>query len=391
MQARYEASDEAELLGLVVGFMFVVASIGYTGYLKYQKSAALVKKAAQAKTATLATIEKEKEKLLKIEAEKERRKFQCAQKKAALVDGASGEDNQDEGVEDADAGYKRQLNQYNRKLRTKLRSLLRDHGVDGAPTFEKDKVAELEALETTEVERTVLQLCEKLGVEAPQRPTRADGELEGGDDQPADSGLDARELLRRLDLRIAQLREERRDKEAALGAQLAEWRKRDRVAKETKNRQSEREWSPEELAALARGVVKYRTGTNRWDLIAQMINAVNGTKGEERSAKDAIKMSKKVEMNLGSAAAVKVVQVGAAATAESTMAPTAVAAASAPQKEVWNAEQQACFEKAIRDTKTLPSSERWVAVAAAVPGKTRKDVVRRFKEIQEVIKQRRAP
>lgn len=50
--------------------------------------------------------------------------------------------------------------------------------------------------------------------------------------------------------------------------------------------------------------------------------------------------------------------------------------------EVWNAEQQAAFEAALKST-PKEVEDRWEVIASKVPGKTKKDCVKRFKEIRE--------
>jgi len=54
-------------------------------------------------------------------------------------------------------------------------------------------------------------------------------------------------------------------------------------------------------------------------------------------------------------------------------------------EDEWNAEQQRQFEKALKE---IPSSdaERWDKIAAAVDGKTKKQCVRRYKKLAEMVK-----
>lgn len=74
-----------------------------------------------------------------------------------------------------------------------------------------------------------------------------------------------------------------------------------------------------------------------------------------------------------------------------TQAPTAAAAtaastatsvpAPAPAADEWSAEQQASLEHALR-TVARTADDRWGAIAALVPGKSKQQVVARFKTIQ---------
>jgi len=54
-------------------------------------------------------------------------------------------------------------------------------------------------------------------------------------------------------------------------------------------------------------------------------------------------------------------------------------------EDEWNAEQQRQFEKALKE---IPPSdaERWDKIAAAVDGKTKKQCVRRYKKLAEMVK-----
>jgi len=77
----------------------------------------------------------------------------------------------------------------------------------------------------------------------------------------------------------------------------------------------------------------------------------------------------------------------AANTTTTTTTTTTTASESEPSKE-WSAVQQAALETALRNTPKGP--ERWDQIAEKVPGKSKKDCVRRFKEIRAKIMAQRA-
>lgn len=71
-----------------------------------------------------------------------------------------------------------------------------------------------------------------------------------------------------------------------------------------------------------------------------------------------------------------------------TVDPSAVQQVSAAEREDWSAVQQQCLEQALRTTPKGP--ERWDQIASKVPGKTKRDCVKRFKDIRAKIMAQRA-
>lgn len=77
-----------------------------------------------------------------------------------------------------------------------------------------------------------------------------------------------------------------------------------------------------------------------------------------------------------------------AAADKSTDSVTASNAAPTGDDE-WSAEQQRQLEKALRETKAT-DPERWEKIAAIVEGKNKKQCVKRYKRLAELVKQSKA-
>jgi DnaJ family protein C protein 2 len=202
---------------------------------------------------------------------------------------------------------------------------------------------------------------------------------------------------------------------------------RERLEKEKAEREKEREWSVQEMSMLAKGVSKFPAGTrNRWVCIAEYVNglgmkiqrnadecvakarAVAASEDAKRMANDQAYKSflqarkggeEGVEIKDRDApqAQAQATIVGPAAPAAPAAPVVAVAppapaaaadagAAATGESGVWTADQQAAFEKALRTyPASLDKNERWKLIAEAVPGKSKKDCVARFKEIREKV------
>ena len=139
-------------------------------------------------------------------------------------------------------------------------------------------------------------------------------------------------------------------------------------------------WSAGELVALARGIVKFPDGyAQRWEAVTKMVNAEGGC---NRSSKDIIKQSKSMELKLHQKPA------AAASKPSQNAHPSQAPVQPAKMAPEWTASQQAAFESGLRNV-DRSSPDRWQEIANQVPGKTRKDVVRRFKEIQALVREKR--
>lgn len=168
------------------------------------------------------------------------------------------------------------------------------------------------------------------------------------------------------------------------------------------------EWSTEDVQLLIKAVNLFPAGTTqRWDVCAEFINQHNKTE-VVRGAKETLAKAK--EMQSGNFAmsslkdevnklAYENLQKGVKkevlerASAESVASERHAGESPAEQagnnNSAWVPEEQKLLEQAL---KTFPSStpERWERISEAVPGRSKKDCMKRYKELAELIKAKKA-
>lgn len=139
-------------------------------------------------------------------------------------------------------------------------------------------------------------------------------------------------------------------------------------------------WTKDELSALARGVKKYPAGgANRWDQIALFVN--NLCKQEiPRSKEECIQKYNEV------------IKSAAAPSQNNTQPSTDNSAsnATAENGDSWTTDEDSLLQAALAQfPATMEKNARWSAIADAVPGKSKKQCVQRFKTIREALKQKK--
>ncbi|XP_078275830.1 dnaJ homolog subfamily C member 2 isoform X2 [Rhinoraja longicauda] len=152
-----------------------------------------------------------------------------------------------------------------------------------------------------------------------------------------------------------------------VNAQLAKEKEEARMRQATKSSDhvagyggGSKAWNEEDLQLLIKGVNIFPAGTNaRWEVIANFINS-HSTSGIKRTAKDVIHKAKNLQ---------KLV----------------------PGYEInlWTAEEQKLLEQALK-TYPVNTPERWEKIAATIPGRTKKDCMKRYKELVEMVKAKKA-
>ncbi|CAM9889031.1 unnamed protein product [Ectocarpus sp. 6 AP-2014] len=193
-------------------------------------------------------------------------------------------------------------------------------------------------------------------------------------------GLDVMKVL--MERRKAELKEEeeaaeakqRTDREALVAAQL-------KMGSDRESRK--RAWEENELSSLAKAIVKFPAGSqNRWEHISQFIAQATRAK-DPFSKEDCI--AKYQQLHAAPAGPQKVVAPAVAAASSSANARSAPERPSRrePREDVWSQAQQQQLETALaRFPMGMDKNERWASISAAVPGKSKKQCVERFKFVK---------
>ncbi|XP_066580199.1 dnaJ homolog subfamily C member 2 [Amia ocellicauda] len=158
-------------------------------------------------------------------------------------------------------------------------------------------------------------------------------------------------------------------------------------------------WNEEELQLLIKAVNLFPAGTNaRWEVIAKYMN-LHSNSGIERNAKDVINKAKnlqkldphqKDEINKKAFEKFKKEHAVVPPTVDNAVPSERFEGSGADTNTApWTTEEQKLLEQAL---KTFPVStpERWEKIAAAVPGRTKKDCMKRYKELVEMVKAKKA-
>jgi hypothetical protein len=130
---------------------------------------------------------------------------------------------------------------------------------------------------------------------------------------------------------------------------------------------SESIWTEDEIKLLSKAVARYPGGTQeRWEKVAAFVKTKSVEEVLQR-VKDLKKSSRK-----------PLSEVSAPPQPEEKSENTAEI------KEEWTSEQQSHFESALRSVpKDHP--DRWSEIANLVKGKSKKDCIKRFKEIRAML------
>lgn len=154
-------------------------------------------------------------------------------------------------------------------------------------------------------------------------------------------------------------------------------------------------WNEEDLQLLIKAVNLFPAGTNaRWEVIANYMN-MHSSSGIKRTAKDVINKAKTLQKldphqkdEVNKKAFEKFKKEHAA------VPPTVDNAVPSERFDVsdstpWTTEEQKLLEQALK-TYPVNTPERWDKIAAAVPGRSKKDCMKRYKELVEMIKAKKA-
>uniref|UniRef100_A0A3P9PEG2 DnaJ (Hsp40) homolog, subfamily C, member 2 n=1 Tax=Poecilia reticulata TaxID=8081 RepID=A0A3P9PEG2_POERE len=156
-------------------------------------------------------------------------------------------------------------------------------------------------------------------------------------------------------------------------------------------------WNEDDLQLLIKAVNLFPAGTNaRWEVIANYMN-LHSTSGMKRTAKDVINKAKnlqkldplqKDEINRKAYEKFK---------KEHTSVPPSIDNALPSERfdgnegnaAPWTTEEQKLLEQALK-TYPVSTPERWEKIAGAVPERSKKDCMKRYKELVEMVKAKKA-
>ncbi|XP_030637517.1 dnaJ homolog subfamily C member 2 [Chanos chanos] len=160
-----------------------------------------------------------------------------------------------------------------------------------------------------------------------------------------------------------------------------------------------RGWNEEDLQLLIKAVNLFPAGTNaRWEVIANYMN-LHSSSGVKRTAKDVINKAKnlqkldphqKDEINKKAFEKFRKEHAAVPPTVDNAVPSERFDASSSDSNMApWTTEEQKLLEQALK-TYPVNTPERWEKIAASVPGRTKKDCMKRYKELVEMIKAKKA-
>ena len=164
----------------------------------------------------------------------------------------------------------------------------------------------------------------------------------------------------------------------------AEQRIKDRRQQDKSQREeqkkSKKTWSKDDYALLAKAVNKFPGGTqDRWKTIASFM-------GDRFTSKEVIEMAKMLATkgkNAVKSSQEKIIKSKADKQEDKEQSKTN------DDGPVWTDKEQKLLEDALRKfPKTLAAKERWTKISGAVPGKTPKECLTRFKYIASMLKKK---
>eukprot|EP00066_Takifugu_rubripes_P010595 XP_003978560.1 PREDICTED: dnaJ homolog subfamily C member 2 [Takifugu rubripes] len=157
-------------------------------------------------------------------------------------------------------------------------------------------------------------------------------------------------------------------------------------------------WNEEDLQLLIKAVNLFPAGTNaRWEVIANYMNQ-HSTSGMKRTAKDVINKAKNLQRldpvqkdEINKKAFEKFKKEHTSLPSEDKAVPSERfdAAGSDLNTAPWTSEEQKLLEQALKSY-PVNTPERWEKIADAVPGRSKKDCMKRYKELVEMVKAKKA-
>ncbi|KAJ7395994.1 dnaJ subfamily C member 2 isoform X2 [Pitangus sulphuratus] len=217
---------------------------------------------------------------------------------------------------------------------------------------------------------------------------------------------EAKEKQRQAELEAARLAKEKEEEEVRQQALLAKKEKEIQKKAIKKERQKLRttckNWNyfsdnEADCVKMMEEVEKLcdRLELARWEVIANYMN-LHSTTGIKRTAKDVINKAKSLQKldphqkdDINKKAFDKFKKEHGVVPQMDSAAPSERFEGSPLDSSPWTTEEQKLLEQALK-TYPVNTPERWEKIAAAVPGRTKKDCMKRYKELVEMVKAKKA-
>uniref|UniRef100_A0A3Q2HAE9 DnaJ homolog subfamily C member 2 n=1 Tax=Equus caballus TaxID=9796 RepID=A0A3Q2HAE9_HORSE len=159
---------------------------------------------------------------------------------------------------------------------------------------------------------------------------------------------------------------------------------------------SSKNWSEDDLQLLIKAVNLFPAGTNsRWEVIANYMN-IHSSSGVKRTAKDVISKAKSLQKldphqkdDINRKAFDKFKKEHGVVPQADNATPSERFEGPGTDFTPWTTEEQKLLEQALK-TYPVNTPERWEKIAEAVPGRTKKDCMKRYKELVEMVKAKKA-
>ncbi|TRY61199.1 hypothetical protein TCAL_01484 [Tigriopus californicus] len=171
-----------------------------------------------------------------------------------------------------------------------------------------------------------------------------------------------------------------------------------------KTSSSSKEWSTDELNLLIKAVNLFPAGTiQRWEVVASFINQHTKTPETQRNAKEVLNRAKEMQHGDFHANTLKEetnrnayenlekqkkrdVKVESEASTRTESAAEAQGINVSP----WSPDEQQLLEQALKTYPSNLGSERWEKISACLPNRSKKDCMKRYKELAELIRAKKA-
>jgi len=167
------------------------------------------------------------------------------------------------------------------------------------------------------------------------------------------------------------------------------------------------DWSSDEIALLIKAVNLFPAGTNqRWEVLANYVNQHTKTPSIQKNAKETLAKAKELQSGNYHLSSLKEDANKRAYEnlekqkkkdvssklddAEGTVRTESAAEVQGINLTPWSAEEQKLLEQALKTYPASLGAERWEKITACLSNRSKKDCMKRYKEIAEVVRAKKA-